>query len=274
MEQMDYYETLRVPQDATQKQIKDAYRKLAFEYHPDRNRGNPESTAKMKSLNEAYAVLSNPAKRRDYDVYRRQYGSSAYGQFRQSYSENDIFRGSDINQILEEMARAFGFRGFEEIFRESYGQGYGRFEFKRPGFFARGFVFTAPSRRKNQNPMPYFPGGSLGRLSKYLLKKMGGIEFPENGDDVTETINLAPEEARNGGPYLHYYKKQSKKLVVMIPPGVHEGQLVRLAGMGDEGKGGGKHGDLYLRVRTQKPLLQKLKDFFTALRTYHKLPPP
>jgi DnaJ-class molecular chaperone len=265
MEQLDYYETLGVPQDAAQKQIKDAYRKLAFEYHPDRNRGNPESTAKMKSVNEAYAVLSNPAKRRDYDVYRRQYGSSAHGQFRQSYSENDIFRGSDINQILEEMARAFGFRGFEEIFRESYGQGYGSFEFKRPGFFARGFVFTTPSP---------FPGGSLGRLSKYLLKKLGGIEFPENGDDVTETISLAPEEAKNGGPYPYYYKKQSKKLVVMIPPGVREGQRVRLAGMGDEGRGGGKHGDLYLKVRMRKPLLQKLKHFFTGLRSYYKLPPP
>jgi DnaJ-class molecular chaperone len=274
MEQMDYYEILGVPQEATQKQIKDGYRKLAFQYHPDRNRGNPESTAKMKSVNEAYAVLSNPTKRRDYDVYRRQYGSSAYGQFRQSYSENDIFRGSDINQILDEMARAFGFRGFEDIFRESYGQGYGSFEFKRAGFFARGFVFTAPMGRKKQNPTPYFPGGSLGRLSKYLLKKMSGIEFPENGDDVTETLNLAPEEAKDGGPYPYYYKRQSKKLVVMIPPEVREGQRVRLAGMGDEGKGGGKHGDLYLKVRMRTPLLQKLKDFFTGLGSYHKLPPP
>jgi curved DNA-binding protein len=88
MEQMDYYEILGVPQDATHKQIKEAYRKLAFQYHPDRNKANPESTAKMKSVNEAYAVLSNPSKRRDYDLYRRQFGSSAYGQFRQSYSEN------------------------------------------------------------------------------------------------------------------------------------------------------------------------------------------
>jgi DnaJ-class molecular chaperone len=265
MEQMDYYEILGVPQDATQKQIKDAYRRLAFQYHPDRNRGNPESTAKMKSVNEAYAVLSNPAKRRDYEVYRRQYGSSAYGQFRQSYSENDIFRGSDINQILEEMARAFGFRGFEEIFRESYGQGYGSFEFKRPGLFARGFVFRAPMGREDQSAMPHFPGGSLGRLSKYLLKKLGGIELPENGDDVTETIHLAPEEAKNGGPYPYFYRKQSKKLVVMIPPGVREGQRVRLAGMGDEGTGGGKHGDLDLKVRMRKPLLQKLKHLLTGL---------
>jgi DnaJ-class molecular chaperone len=265
MEQMDYYEILGVPQDATQQQIKEAYRKLAFQYHPDRNKGNPESTARMKSVNEAYAVLSNPSKRRNYDVYRRQYGSSAYGQFRQSYSENDIFRGSDINQIFEEMARAFGFRGFEEIFRESYGQGYRSFEFKKPGFFGRGFVFTAPSP---------FLTGSLGRLTKYLLKKMSGIEFPEDGADVDETIDLTPEQATNGGPYPYSYRKQSKKLVVMIPPGVHEGQRIRLAGMGDKGKGGGKQGDLYLKVIIQVPLLQRLKSFFSGLSRHYKLPPP
>jgi DnaJ-class molecular chaperone len=264
MGQMDYYEILGVPQDATQKQIKDAFRKLAFEYHPDRNRGNPESTARMKSVNEAYAVLSNPAKRRDYDVYRSRYGSSAYGQFRQSYSENDIFRGSDVNQILEEMARAFGFRGFEEIFRDSYGQGYRSFEFKRSGLFTRGFVFSAPSP---------FLTGTLGKLSKYLLKRMSGIEFPEDGGDVIEAIDLTPEEAKNGGPYPYYYKKQSKKLVVRIPSGVHQGQRIRLAGMGDRGKGGGKQGDLYLKVRIRKPLLQRLKTLFSGLDSQFKVPP-
>jgi DnaJ-class molecular chaperone len=265
MEQMDYYEILGAPQDATQKQIKEAYRKLAFQFHPDRNKGNAESTARMKSVNEAYAVLSNPSKRRNYDVFKRQYGSSAYGRFRQSYSQNDIFRGSDINQIFEEMAKAFGFRGFEEIFRESYGNGYGSFEFKRPGFFARGFVFT---------PSPPFLTGSLGKLAKYFLKKMSGIEFPEDGGDVAETIDLTPEQAKNGGPYPYYYKKRSKKLVVMIPPGVREGQRIRLAGMGDEGKGGGKQGDLYLKVRFRKPLFQRLKGFFSGLSRQYKLPQP
>jgi len=269
---MDYYETLGVSLDATPKQIKEAYRKLAFQYHPDRNKGNPESTARMKSVNEAYAVLSNPSKRRDYDVFRRQYGSSAHGRFRQSYSENDIFRGSDINQIFEDMARAFGLRGFEDIFRESYGQGYRSFEFKRPGFFARGFVFTPPAGRKNLNPMPPFLTGGLGKVSQYLLKKLSGVEFPEDGADVTETIDMTPEEARNGGPYPYYYRKQSKKLVVMIPPGVRQGQRIRLANMGDEGKGGGKPGDLYLKVRIRKPLIQKLKGFFSGLRKNKRLP--
>jgi DnaJ-class molecular chaperone len=104
----DYYQILEVDQSASPKQIKDAYRKLAFKYHPDRNSKNPAAAEKMKGLNEAYAVLSDPVKRREYDTLKQHYGSSAYGQFRQNYSEQDIFSGSDINQILEQMARAFG----------------------------------------------------------------------------------------------------------------------------------------------------------------------
>jgi len=110
MEQKDYYRILGVESNAGQKQIKDAYRKLAFEYHPDRNKDNPATAEKMKELNEAYAVISNPAKRKDYDALKQQYGSFAYSRFRQNYSEQDIFRGSDINQIFEEMGRVFGFR--------------------------------------------------------------------------------------------------------------------------------------------------------------------
>ena len=117
MSQHDYYQILGINQNASAKQVKDAYRKLAFQYHPDRNEKNPEAAEKMKSVNEAYAVLSDAAKRRKYDTLRQQFGSSAYSQFRQNYSEQDIFSGSDINQVLEQMARAFGLRGFDEIFK-------------------------------------------------------------------------------------------------------------------------------------------------------------
>ncbi len=105
MSQNDYYQILDVDQKASSKQIKEAYRKRAFKYHPDRNRQNPDAAEKMKRINEAYAVLSDANKRREYDTLRQQFGSAAYSQFRQSYSERDIFSGSDINQILEQMAR-------------------------------------------------------------------------------------------------------------------------------------------------------------------------
>jgi DnaJ-class molecular chaperone len=264
MEQSDYYEILGVPSDANEKQIKAAYRKLAFQYHPDRNTGDPESANKMKAINEAYAVLSNPSKRKDYDELRRQYGPSAYNRFRSNYTESDIFRGSDINRIFEEMARAFGFRGFDDIFNEAYGEGYRTFEFKRPGFSARGFVFTGPlgrSARKQSAPLV------LGKLSRYLIEKLTGVELPQNGADATETIALTPQEAREGGPYPYYYRKKSKKLVVMLPKGLQEGRRIRLAGMGEEAKGGAKPGDLYLRVKLRKPLVQKLKDWIHSSRS-------
>jgi DnaJ-class molecular chaperone len=80
----DYYQTLEVDQKASSKQIKEAYRKLAFKYHPDRNSENPDTAEKMKKVNEAYAVLSDATKRREYDTLRQQFGSSAYSQFRQN----------------------------------------------------------------------------------------------------------------------------------------------------------------------------------------------
>ena len=80
----DYYQILEVDQKASAGQIKEAYRKLAFQYHPDRNSKNPEAAEKMKRVNEAYAVLSDAVKRREYDKMRHQYGSSAYSQFRQN----------------------------------------------------------------------------------------------------------------------------------------------------------------------------------------------
>ena len=264
MDQRDYYEALGVPSDATEKQIKAAYRKLAFQYHPDRNTREPDSANRMKAINEAYAVLSNPSKRRDYDSLRQQFGSSAYNRFRSNYTESDIFRGSDINRIFEEMARAFGFRGFDDIFNEAYGEGYRTFEFKRPGFSARGFVFTGPLRRSAQNRTAPF---ALGKLSRYLIEKLTGVELPQDGTDVTEALHLTPQEAKEGGPYPYYYQKKSKKLVVMLPQGLREGQRIRLAGMGEEGKGGAKAGDLYLTVKIKKPLVQKLKDWLHTSRS-------
>lgn len=129
----DYYLILGVGENATQQQVKEEYRKLALKYHPDRNRDNPEAAGRMKEINESYAVLSNPQKRSEYDRLRQLYGSSAYERFKKTHTEQDIFRGSDIYQVLEELSRAFGFRGFEEIFKEFYGPGFRTFEFRGPG---------------------------------------------------------------------------------------------------------------------------------------------
>ncbi|CAB1058930.1 Chaperone protein DnaJ [Olavius sp. associated proteobacterium Delta 1] len=264
MSQEDYYQILGVDQNAPPTKIKEAYRKLAFEHHPDRNRENTASADKMKKINEAYAVLSNPAKKTDYDDLRNQFGSSAHTHFRKNYSEQDIFSGSDINHIFEEMARSFGFRRSNEIFKEFYGRGYQQFEFKKPGAHARGFVFRGPSQTGHQQQVQFPLGGNLAKVMRLVLQKISGVQFPEDGADIDERLYLAPQQAMQGGPYAYYLRHQSKKLVVKIPAGIRQGQRIRLEGMGGKGKAGGKPGDLFLKVHIRRPLLKSIKDFFAG----------
>ena len=263
MNQKDYYQILEVDNKASPQKIKEAYRKLAFQYHADKNRGNPSAVEKMKEINEAYAVLSDIKKKRDYDAFHERYGPYGYERFKQTYSEQDIFRGSDIFQIFEEMARAFGFRGFEEVFRESYGQGYQTFEFRRPGVFGRGFIFFGPGFKRSDRqeipaPSEILPGVG-GKFVRYLLKKTLGIKDPVRGKDLEDVIYLDRRQALEGakGKYLH--RKRSKELVITVPSGMKEGQKIRLKGMGEPGKEGGEPGDLYLKVKIKKPLFEKFR---------------
>jgi len=258
MEQKDYYEILGVEQNVRQEEVKVSYRKLAFQYHPDRNRDNPVAVARMKEVNESYAVLADPEKRRRYDALRKTCGASAYGQFRNSYSEQDIFRGSDIHQTFEELSKAFGLRGFEDVFRESYGSGFRTFEFGKPGAFGK--VFMAASGGGGGLTSNPILGGRMGRLIKYGLKKKWGIELPENGKDLHDMVTLPSNLARTGGKIAYSCRKNGKDLLVTVPSGIREAQSIRLKGMGGMGKGGGNSGDLYVKVRLRSPLLQKMKD--------------
>lgn len=262
MEQKDYYRTLGVDSSADRQQIKESYRKLAFEYHPDRNKDSAAAT-KMKEINESYAVLSDPEKRSRYDALRQQFGSSAYGQFRQTYSEQDIFRGSDIHQIFEEISKVFGFRGFDDVFKESYGTGYRSFEFQKPGAFGRIFV---SSFGKGEGSYPKFPlSGNLGKLIQYGLKKKWGIEWPEKGKDLNDMITISPDLALTGGKIQYFNRKRSRELLVNIPRGMRAGQQIRLKGMGEDGKGGAEPGDLYIEIRIRSTLFQAMKNFFKRL---------
>jgi curved DNA-binding protein CbpA len=268
MEQKDYYRILGIDRKAAPREIKEVYRRLAFQYHPDKNRGNAAAVEKMKEINEAYAVLSDPKKKADYDAMGQEFGPFAYDRFRQSHSQEDIFRGSDINQIFEEMARSFGVRGFDEVFQESYGQSYRTFEFRRPGVWGRGFIFSGPIHRgghrgayRGEIPTPFgIPSTYLGKMFGFLLKKALGIEAGEKGRDRHDVIALDPRQAREGGKLNYFHRWRSKDLVITIPPGIHEGQSIRLKGMGDDGKGGREPGDLYLKIKLRKPLLQKIRE--------------
>lgn len=266
--QQDYYQVLGIDQRASQEEIKKAYRKLAFQYHPDRNLNNTEAAEKMKKLNEAYASLSDPGKRREYDTLREQYGPLAYDRFRQAHSTEDIFMGSDIEQVLQEFARAFGFRSADDIFRQFYGPGYQNFEFRRPGFSARGYVFRSPIRERptgsevNPQAVPTvaFPG-VLGRVVKFFLERFWGIEFPAKGKDWTDVLTISREQAALGTEVEYQYQKwgRPRNLIVKVPPGTENSQRIRLREMGGPGKGGGPTGDLYLKVRIGVPLSHKIK---------------
>lgn len=262
MQKEDYYKVLGVPTKAEIRDIKTAYRNLAFQFHPDRNKDNPTAAEKMKAVNEAYAVLSDPDKRRQYDNLRQQYGHAAYDRFRQNYSEQDIFRGSDIQQIFEEMARAFGLRGFDDIFKEFYGQpGFRTFEFGRPGMHAKGFFFSGPHGRQSTRLVQSGFQKAIGGIARMFLEKLTGVPMPKKGADVYDRIDLQPDFARTGGPYPYFHRLRNKKLVVHIPAGIRNGQKIRLSGMGHEGKGGASAGDLLLEARIQMPLIKKIKSF-------------
>jgi len=253
----DYYKILKVETSASQQQIKANYRKLALEYHPDRNRDDAAAT-RMKAINESYAVLSDPQKRSRYDTLRQTYGDAAHDRFKQAYTEQDIFRGSDIHQIFEEFSRAFGLRGFDEIFKESYGSGYRSFEFRRSNAFGKVFMGTQSRGKGLGSGFPM--GGQLGRLIKYGLKKKWGIELPEKGKDIQDVIAVSLETLQSGGKISYLCRKTQKELLVSIPPGMRAGQKIRLKGMGESGKGGAESGDLYVEVQMRNPLFQKISN--------------
>ncbi len=261
MDGKDYYEVLEISVEATDRQIKEAYRRLAFQYHPDRNAGDPGAVERMKSINEAYAVLSDPAKRQRYDSLRQSCGGSAYDRFREGYSENDIFRGSDIDQIFEEISRSFGFRGFEDIFKEVYGTGYRTFEFRNGGVFGKGFVFTGRMGDGGFRPGAKQGIGSriVGKLAGYALKKMTGIGADDGGDRY-DSLRLSPEQAKNGGKVPYTDKGSSRSILITVPSGVSHGQTIRLKGLGSQGGPFTAPGDLYLQVEIARPFLQTVRN--------------
>jgi len=277
MDNHDYYAILGVDRTAGAREIKNAYRELAFKHHPDRNRDNPDAVNAMKAVNEAYAVLSNPQKRQAYDAMRTRYGTAAHAQFRQSYNEQDIFAGSDIFRVFEELTRLHGFRHYDEIFREFYGNGYRQYEIKRPGMIFRGFVFTGGGpRHRGQRPRSdrhVQLGRGWGRLAQGLLERLTGVALPRAGADVEETIRLSADMAREGGPFAYLHRRQGKKLVVKIPAGVRAGQRIRLVGLGEAGRAGGLPGDLYLRVSIARSWVERIKHVWRGWRRDRGAPP-
>jgi curved DNA-binding protein CbpA len=270
MNQKDYYKILGVAENTGPEDIKKAYRNLAFRYHPDKNPGSEEM---MKEINEAYAVLSNPSKRNEYDALRQRYGSFARDRFRQTYADQDIFRDSDIGQIFEELSRAFGFSRPEDLFSRAnfYGPNYRTFQFKGPGLTGSAFFMYGPMRKAYQEQLK--AGGRQSLRTRTMLKgldlfqkmaaKKLGIDLPENGKDLHDAISITTEEASGGKVrYLCRQGAAPRELWIKIPPGTTDGRKLKLKGLGEEGKHGGKPGDLYLEVKVRTPFLKKIVKMF------------
>jgi len=211
---MDYYETLGIAKGASQEEIKKAYRKLALKYHPDKNAGNKEAEEKFKKISEAYAVLSDKEKRTQYDTY----GSS---DFHQRYSQEDIFRGFDLNDILHQ----FGFGGSNGSFRSSGGfrgaPGGGGFE----NFFGNAGM-----------------GGGCG--------SRGCRPQPTPGEDLTYALSVTLNDVLHGAERNVTLRQngQDKTIAVKIPKGIEAGKRLRLSGKGAPSMTGGPSGNLYLKV--------------------------
>ncbi|MCX8116066.1 MAG: DnaJ domain-containing protein [Burkholderiaceae bacterium] len=210
MEFKDYYQTLGVARDATAEQIKKAYRSLARKYHPDVSK-EPDAERRMKEVNEAYAVLSDPEKRAAYDALLAR-GHHPGEEFRPPPDWDAGFEFSSHG--FEDAAAA----DFSDFFAELFGRMGGRRGAERFGerFRARGEDHHA----------------------KVLLD----IEDAFRG--ARRTISLrVPKLDANGRVIV-----ETRTLEVQIPRGVREGQLIRLAGQGGPGTGGAPPGDLFLEV--------------------------
>lgn len=163
----DYYSILGVDEDATQEEIKRAYRRLALEYHPDRKPNDSEAEEKFKEIGETYAVLGDQKKRRTYD----QFGPSP---FQQRYQPEDIFKTFSFKGLFRE----FGLRFDEETSRQSFcgprGRGFG---WRKGGFFRRSFFQDhSDGLRGNNNAIYDIPLNSTEALwgtEKEILLKRG-----------------------------------------------------------------------------------------------------
>ncbi len=201
----DYYKILGIEKNADQEEIKKAYRKLALKYHPDRNPNNREAEEKFKKISEAYAVLSDGEKRKQYDTF----GSD---QFSQRYSQEDIFRNVDLNEIL----RGFGFGSF------------------RGGSRRGGFTFSTGS-----DPFAdLFRGGQT------------YYNVPEKGEDLVYNLSITLEEAVSGAEKKISLRsgRDINEITVKIPKGINTGKKLRVAGKGYPGRNNGPSGDLYLNI--------------------------
>ncbi len=292
MDYKDYYQVLGLKKGASADEIKKAYRKLAVKYHPDKNQGNKEAEEKFKEINEAYAVLSDPQKKTQYD----QFGSTG---FHQRYSQEDIFRGFDVGDLFKDMgfgtddifSRIFGGGGFQQrgagfrnrkqrgedftmevqvSFREAARGVEKRIAFMREGKREELSV-KVPAGIDNDAKLRIAGkggkgagGGPAGDL--YLTVKVGSDPvFTREGNDIIVEREIRFTEAALGTSLEVPTLEGSKR--IKIPAGIQPGTKIRLKGFGFPQLNKNTRGDLYVKVgvkvpeglsESQKKLLEEL----------------
>ncbi|MBW2559074.1 MAG: DnaJ domain-containing protein [Deltaproteobacteria bacterium] len=203
----DYYKTLGVGKTASGDGIKKAYRKLALKYHPDKNPGDKRAEETFKKISEAYAVLGDTEKRKQYDSFGSQEA------FNQSFSQEDKFRGFDLNDILRGLGGFGGARG------RGQRQAYGNDDMFSQLFGNQQYQQQAQAPRKGQN-----------------------IEY---------NLSITIEDAYSGGEKRISFKKDDgglNEMTVKIPKGISTGKKLRLAGRGLPGFNRGPSGDIFINI--------------------------
>ena len=215
----DYYETLGVGRSASAEEIKQAFRKLARLYHPDVAKNKVTGEAKFKEINEAYEVLGDPEKKRRYDElgpdWQGPHGTPGAG---------PAGPGRRRAQPRGEADFEFEGTGFSDFFESFFGGG-------RSGFDGAG---AFGGRGGEDDPTAPRPGQDV---EADLL-----VTLEEALHGSLRGVTLRRTDARGRTEHTNQYQ-------VRIPPGIREGQRIRLAGQGRPGQGGGAAGDLFLRVR-------------------------
>ncbi len=280
---MDYYATLGVSKAASAEEIKKAYRRLALKYHPDKTQGDKQAETRFKEISEAYAVLSDPKKREQYDTF----GSTG---FHQRYSREDIFRDFDLNSIL----RQFGFgnagpQSFSSIFGHSTGaagcMGGGcrpqpvkgedityqlsvsledvlngaekTISLRHDGHernvsvkIPRG-IEAGKRLRLSGKGLPSPTGGPPGDL--YLkIQIEPHSEFSRDGDNLLVERRI-PFSQTCLGTEIEIPSLEGKRFKVTVPPGVQQESRLRIRGYGLPSGPIGARGDILVKIAVQIP---------------------
>ncbi len=222
MDFKDYYSTLGVAKTAADKDIKQAYRKLARKHHPDVNAGDKTAEARFKEINEAYEVLGDPDKRRKYDEL-----GANWRMYEQSQQRGQPWSGGP-----------FGAGGY------STGTGSGGYRTVTEDEMREMFGDEDPF----SDFFKTFFGGGAGGAGR---QRAGRTPRSQKGRDIEHEVELTLEEAYHGAARRMSIQQEghARSVDIRIPAGVKDGSRVRASGEGESGANGGASGDLYLRVR-------------------------